>query len=130
MAIQDDLEPMGGADQGDVEQKHRYWVILNTTGTVINALGLAMGLWLVKADPDLAIGIVVGSIVFYAVIRMVAGYWFERKMPVYAGGAPNGNSGTDYEHPAGAPGKVDVTFPDKIVYEAQLIRVKGPGTRP
>lgn len=125
MAIQDDMEPMVESDQGDIEQKHRYWVILNTTGTVINALGLAMGLWLVKADPDLAIGIVVGSIVFYAVIRMVAGYWFERKMPVYAGES-NGESGRGSDLPGGAPGQVDVQFPDKIVYEAQLIRVKRP----
>ncbi len=95
------------------EQASRNLKLASTFGTFINALGLALGLWLIDKNPNLAVILVVASIVLYAFLRLAVGFveavWGEVDVPGPGGGGGNGNDEsrrlTDY--------KAEVIFKEK-----------------
>ncbi len=93
--------------------KDRYLAAGGTLATVINALGLAFGLFYIDRNPRLAVWIVVASIVIYAVLRLALGYCDFKWQP--SGSADQSDGGGRL-----LKGNAEVNFPDKLVYEADL----------
>ena len=93
------------------EKARRNLILASTFATFINALGLALGLWLIDKNPNLAVILVVASIVLYAFLRLAVGYieaiYGKVEMP-----ATNGLTGGGVSRPL-TDYKIEVTFKEK-----------------
>ena len=95
------------------EKARRNLILASTFATFINALGLALGLWLIDKNPNLAVTLVVASIVLYAFLRLAVGY-IEAVWGVVDVDVPvtKGSNGGPISRPLTAY-KVEVTFKEK-----------------
>ncbi len=96
---------MANSSQNDRETILKNISLLKTLGTLVNVLGLAIGLAMFKYWPDWATLLVVLSIVLYGIFRFGVGWleWHHMELLAKTGrsgrgpGAPAGRIPTEFE---------------------------------